>query len=441
VIIRGAKTIRGRMAMPGDKSISHRAALTAALADGTSSIRNFSTSADCTATLSCVAALGVAIEGDNTALAINGAGIDGLRESSGPLDCGNSGTTMRLLAGILAGQDFKSTLTGDESLRSRPMQRIIEPLQMMGARISSRDGRAPLVIHGHRKLNAISYELLVASAQVKSCILLAGLSTTGRTEVIENEITRDHTERILRSFGVQIETGDAEHKGKNARFAAVTGPARLSPHNVSIPGDISSAAYFIAAAALLPGSSLEVSDVGVNPTRVLFLEQLRALGLDVEITKVQEDSNEPVGEIRVRGSAGHNSSSQTDSPLMIRGLIIPQLIDELPLLAVVGSQIKGGIEIRNAAELRVKESDRIAATAQNLRAMGAEVVEFDDGLRVGGEARLRGAKVDPRGDHRIAMAFTVAALLAEGETEITDSECVAVSFPEFFELLESVVER
>jgi 3-phosphoshikimate 1-carboxyvinyltransferase len=441
VIIRGAKTIRGRMAMPGDKSISHRAALTAALADGTSSIRNFSTSADCTATLSCLAALGVAIEGDNTALAINGAGIDGLRESSGPLDCGNSGTTMRLLAGILAGQDFKSTLTGDESLRSRPMQRIIEPLQMMGARISSRDGRAPLVIHGHRKLNAISYELLVASAQVKSCILLAGLSTTGRTEVIENEITRDHTERILRSFGVQIETGDAEHKGKNARFAAVTGPARLSPHNVSIPGDISSAAYFIAAAALLPGSSLEVSDVGVNPTRVLFLEQLRALGLDVEITKVQEDSNEPVGEIRVRGSAGHNSPSQSDSPLMIRGLIVPQLIDELPLLAVVGSQIKGGIEIRNATELRVKESDRIAATAQNLRAMGAEVVEFDDGLRVGGEARLRGAKVDPRGDHRIAMAFTVAALLAEGETEITDSECVAVSFPEFFELLESVVER
>ncbi len=427
--------------MPGDKSISHRAALTAALADGTSSIRNFSTSADCTATLSCLAALGVAIEGDNTALAINGAGIDGLRESSGPLDCGNSGTTMRLLAGILAGQDFKSTLTGDESLSSRPMGRIIEPLQMMGARISSRDGRAPLVIHGHRKLNAISYELLVASAQVKSCILLAGLSTTGRTEVIENEITRDHTERILRSFGVQIETGDAEHKGKNARFAAVTGPARLSSHNVSIPGDISSAAYFIAAAALLPGSSLEVSDVGVNPTRVLFLEQLRALGLDVEITKMQEDSNEPVGEIRVRGSAGHNSSSPSDSPLMIRGLIIPQLIDELPLLAVVGSQIKGGIEIRNAAELRVKESDRIAATAQNLRALGAEVVEFDDGLRVGGEARLRGAKVDPRGDHRIAMAFTVAALLAEGETEITDSECVAVSFPEFFELLESVVER
>jgi 3-phosphoshikimate 1-carboxyvinyltransferase len=427
--------------MPGDKSISHRAAMIAALAEGTSSIRNFSTSADCTATLSCLTALGVAIERDNTAVAITGAGIDGLREPAGPLDCGNSGTTMRLLAGILAGQDFKSTLTGDESLRSRPMQRIIEPLQMMGARISSRDGRAPLVIYGHRELNAISYELLVASAQVKSCILLAGLSAAGRTEVIENESTRDHTERMLRSFGVQIETGDAEREGENARVAAVKGPARLSAHNVSIPGDVSSAAYFIAAAALLPGSSLEVSGVGVNPTRVLFLEQLRALGLDVEITNVREDSNEPVGVIRVRGSGGKTSSAQSDSPMMIQGLIVPQLIDELPLLAVVGSQIEGGIEIRDAAELRVKESDRIATTALNLKAMGAEVEEFDDGLRVSGRALLHGAKIDPRGDHRIAMAFTVAALLAEGETEITGSECVAVSFPEFFDLLEEVVER
>ena len=289
------------MVMPGDKSISHRAAMIAALAEGTSSIQNFSTSADCTATLSCLRALGVSIERDADLL-ISGVGIDGLREPSGPLDCGNSGTTMRLLAGILAGQDFKSTLTGDDSLRSRPMQRIIEPLQMMGARISSHAGRAPLVIQGHRELNAISYELLVASAQVKSCILLAGLSTAGRTEVIENEITRDHTERMLRRFGVQVETGDPEREGENARFAAVKGPARLSAQNVSIPGDISSAAYFIAAAALLPGSSLQVSDVGVNPTRVLFLEQLRTLGLDVEITSVSEDGNEPVGVIRVRGS-------------------------------------------------------------------------------------------------------------------------------------------
>jgi 3-phosphoshikimate 1-carboxyvinyltransferase len=429
------------MVMPGDKSISHRAALIAALADGTSSIINFSTSADCAATLSCLKALGVSIDRAGVDLLISGVGIDGLREPSGPLDCSNSGTTMRLLAGILAGQDFKSTLTGDDSLRSRPMQRIIEPLRMMGARISSDDGRAPLVIHGHRELNAISYELLVASAQVKSCILLAGLSAAGRTEVIESEITRDHTERMLRSFGVQIETGDAERVGKNARVAALRGPARLSARDVPIPGDLSSAAYFIAAAALLRGSSLEVRDVGVNPTRVLFLKQLRALGLEVEVDGVREDCNEPVGVIRVRGSEGQTSPAQSDLPMMIQGLIVPQLIDELPLLAVVGSQIEGGIEIRDAAELRVKESDRIATTAQNLRAMGAEVEEFDDGLRVGGGARLRGAKIDPCGDHRIAMAFTVAALLAESETEITDSECVAVSFPEFFDLLESVVER
>lgn len=433
--------------MPGDKSISHRAAMIAALAEGTSRIRNFSTSADCNSTLSCLEALGVTIECDGTNLLISGVGNDGLRTPKAALNCGNSGTTMRLLAGILAGQDFESTLTGDESLLSRPMARIIEPLRMMGASISSHDGRAPLVIHGHKPLNAISYELLVASAQLKSSILLAGLNAVGRTEVIENEVTRDHTERMLREFGVQIESGHAEREGENARFAIVTsvnGLARFQSRDICVPGDISSAAYFIAAAALLSGSSLQVSEVGVNPTRVLFLEQLRALGLDVEITDVREESNEPVGIVRVHGSdrsERQTSSAEFDSPLMIQGLIVPQLIDELPLLAVVGSQIAGGIEIRDAAELRVKESDRIATTAMNLKAMGVEVKEFDDGLRVGGRAQLRGAKIDPRGDHRIAMAFTVAGLLAEGETEILDSECVAVSFPEFFDLLESMVER
>lgn len=412
----------------------------AALAEGTSSIKNFSTSADCNSTLSCLAQLGVSIERNGRDLLITGAGISGLREPKAPLDCGNSGTTMRLLAGILAGQDFKSTLTGDQSLRARPMQRIIEPLRMMGAGISSDDGRAPLNIQGQKGLHPISYELLVASAQVKSCILLAGLSANGRTEVIENETTRDHTERMLRSFGVPIETGDAEREGENARLVAVNGPARLTARKVFVPGDVSSAAYFIAAAALLPGSSMEVSDVGVNPTRILFLKQLRAMRLDVEITDERAENNEPVGTIRVRGSR-KQLSEKPDAPMMIEGSVVPQLIDELPLLAVVGSQIEGGLEIRDAAELRVKESDRIATTAQNLRAMGATVEEFDDGLSVAGPARLHGAPIEPRGDHRIAMAFTVAALLAEGETEINEAECVAVSFPEFFELLESVVER
>jgi 3-phosphoshikimate 1-carboxyvinyltransferase len=440
VIIQPAKKIRGQVQMPGDKSISHRAAMIAALAEGASRIRNFSTSADCNSTLASLERLGVSIAHAGADLLIRGAGVDGLRRPEGPLDCGNSGTTMRLLAGILAGQDFAATLTGDESLRSRPMARIIEPLQMMGATISSNDGRAPLVIHGRRPLHALTYELLVASAQLKSCILLAGLNADGRTQVIENEVTRDHTERMLRGFGVQLESGDAEREGANARFAAVTGPARFQARDISIPGDVSSAAYFIAAAALLPGSTLEVTGVGANPTRVLFLKQLGALGLNVEIIEVREESNEPVGVIRVRGSEKQTSFNRSDSPMMIQGLMVPQLIDELPLLAVVGSQIAGGIEIRDAAELRVKESDRIATTALNLRAMGAGVEEFDDGMRVSGGVRLRGAKIEPRGDHRIAMAFTVAGLLAKGETEITGAECVGVSFPEFFELLESVIQ-
>lgn len=426
------------MVVPGDKSISHRAAMIAALAEGTSSIRNFSTSADCAATISCLKELGVKIDRAGAEILITGCGPDGLREPATPLDCANSGTTMRLLAGILAGQDFQSTLTGDPSLCARPMQRIIEPLQMMGANLSSHDGRAPLIIQGRRSLTAISYDLLVASAQVKSCILLAGLNADGRTEVIERQTTRDHTERMMRSFGVQVETGKAERKGENAYFAAVKGPARLTARDVWIPGDVSSAAYFIVAAALLPGSSLEIGTVGLNPTRVPFLDQLSAMGLDVKMIDEREKNDEPVGAIRVQGSRKRLSEG---SGLTISGLLVPQLIDELPLLAVVGSQIEGGIEIRDAAELRVKESDRIAATARNLRAMGAAVAEFEDGLSVDGPVELHGAKIDPRGDHRIAMAFTVAGLIAAGETEIRDSECVAVSFPEFFDLLAAVVER
>ncbi len=422
--------------MPGDKSISHRAAMIAALAEGPSRITNFSTSADCAATLSSLTKLGVSIERDGRELLVQGVGVDGLRASSEPLDCRNSGTTMRLLAGILAGQNFKSTLTGDESLRSRPMARIIEPLRMMGASISSNDGRAPLVIEGHRPLKAINYDLPIASAQVKSCILLAGLSAEGRTAVTEDEPTRDHTERMLRWFGVPLEVRDVE----GTRSVAVDGPARLSARDVSIPGDISSAAYFVAAAALLPDSSLEITNVSVNPTRVMFLEQLQSAGFDVAVSDASEECNEPVGTICVSGSK-LSPASGFESAAPLRGPLIPQLIDELPLLAVVGSQIEGGIEIRDAAELRAKESDRIAATVRNLRAMGAEVEEFEDGLRVAGPTQLRGAAVDPRGDHRIAMAFSVAALIAEGETEIKDAECVAVSFPEFFELLESVVER
>jgi 3-phosphoshikimate 1-carboxyvinyltransferase len=441
VLIQPAKRISGSIRVPGDKSISHRAAMIAAFADGASRITNYSTSADCTATLSCLRQLGVRIEQAGNDLNVYGVGPDGFRAPAAPLDCGNSGTTMRLLAGILAGCDFQSVLTGDESLRSRPMQRIIEPLQMMGAEISSHDGHAPLIICGRKNLKAIDYELLVASAQVKSCILLAGLNAEGETMVIENEATRDHTERMLKWFGANIKTGRPFRERANTRFAAVTGPTKLMAHDISIPGDISSAAFFIAAATLLPGSSLEISEVGLNRTRTGFMAVLNAVGLmeDIEVT---ERANETVGTVQVTGLPQLLPlPDQLGSPLSLSGTIISQLIDELPLLALVGSQIEGGVEIRDAKELRVKESDRISTTVENLRAMGAEVQEFDDGLRVNGPAKLRGARIDPHGDHRIAMAFAVAGLLAEGQTEIAGAECVAVSFPEFFELLESVIER
>ena len=440
MLIRSARSIRGRICVPGDKSISHRAAIIAALAEGPSHITNYSTSADCAATLSCLRQLGVQINQEANQLTIHGVGKSGFRAPGAPLDCGNSGTTMRLLAGILAGQDFESTLTGDESLRSRPMQRIIEPLRMMGAEISSNHGRAPLTIHGHRPLKNIDYELLVASAQVKSCILLAGLNADGETMVIEDEVTRDHTERMLEYFGADSKRGRPFQERANTRFATVAGPATLTARDVSIPGDISSAAFFIAAATLLPGSSLEINAVGLNCTRSAFVTILNAVGF-IEAVDTSESANEPVGTIQVMGLPQLvRLPDDIGSPLTISGAEIPQMIDELPLLAVVGSQIAGGIEIRDARELRVKESDRIATTVENLRAMGAQVEEFDDGLRVSGPAKLRGAKIDPHGDHRIAMTFAVAALLAEGDTEIADADCVAVSFPEFFELLETVTE-
>ena len=438
MIIRPAKRIRGRLNLPGDKSISHRAAIIAAIAHGRSRIKNFSTSEDCVATLRCLRQLGVSIAREGEDVLIDGVGLRGLRTPSQPLDCGNSGTTMRLLAGVLAGQDFKSTLTGDGSLRARPMQRIIEPLQMMGANVSSANGRAPLTIQGG-SLKAIDYELLVASAQVKSCILLSGLNAHGRTKVIEKRITRDHTERMLRWFGTAIETGDGTHEGET--FATVSGQPNLRARDVEVPGDISSAAYFVAAAGLIEGSALEIDSVGLNPTRTLHLDLMKSLGVSFTLKNNVEVNHEPVGDIYVEGSARVYRDTLPDSSLTVPAADIPPMIDELPLLSVVGSQVEGGITIRDADELRFKESDRIAATCAGLQAMGAEVDVFHDGLRVSGPARLHGARIDSHGDHRIAMTFAVAGLLAEGETEIENAECVGVSFPEFFTLLDSVVER
>jgi 3-phosphoshikimate 1-carboxyvinyltransferase len=431
--IQPAARLRGQLSVPGDKSISHRAAIIAALADGASRLSNYSTSQDCASTLSCLQSLGVPIERQENYLTVVGRGRQGLTEASAPLDCGNSGSTMRLLAGVLAAQDFESVLSGDDSLRARPMRRIVEPLTLMGAHLHSNDGHPPLRIDGSKLLNPVRYELPVASAQVKSCILLAALNTAGRTEVVEKlGPTRDHTERMMRWFDVPLDTSEEN-------TIAISGPVEYQGRDVEIPGDISSAAFLIVAAALLPDSNLVVKGVGLNPTRAQIVSLLRSCGFELEVTAETEICNEPRGDISVTGRTRNHGASGRRT--LLNGKLIAPLIDELPLVAVLGSQLADGLEIRDAAELRFKETDRIAATVANLRAMGAAVEEFEDGLSVAGPASLRGARLQSFGDHRIAMAFTIAALLAEGESELEGADCVGISFPEFFPLLDSVVER
>lgn len=425
-----ARRVNGQTRLPGDKSISHRAALIAALARGTSDISNFSTAQDCASTLSCLRDLGVSIEyGDDGKLRISG--TQTLVTPAKPLDCGNSGSTMRILSGLLTGYDLTAELIGDHSLTARPMRRIIEPLELMGAQIDATEGKPPLKIRGTHEPKPITYKLPVASAQVKSAILFAGLNASGRTTVIEPSPTRDHTERLFNGFGVPVITNDD-------LSVTLDGPARFSGGPITIPGDISSAAFFVAAAMLLPRSDLVIEGVGLNPGRAAFLQVLSSWGADISQTDVQMERNEPAGTLQVRGgitaTAAHNHR-------ILSGSLIPSLIDELPMLAVVGTQIPGGIEIRDAGELRHKESDRLAATAHNLRAMGADVEESADGLCISGPTKLRGAMIDSHDDHRIAMAFSVAALIADGETEIRGSESVAVSFPDFFKLLDSLSER
>jgi len=422
-----ASRIKGTIRLPGDKSISHRAALIAGIAEGLSQLQNFSTSRDCQSTLACLQQLGVGVNQSPNNITIEPP--PQLRAPAEPLDCGNSGSTMRMLAGILAGQNFSSELTGDESLSSRPMKRIIEPLEKMGATIQSIRDRPPLRIEGTSQLKPITYELPVASAQVKSCILFAGLNAKGQTTVIEPVVTRDHTERLFNGFGVSIEN--------TGTTVMIDGPARFMGGQMIIPGDISSAAYFVAAAMLLPKSELTIEDVCLNPTRTEFVSLLNRWGGEIQTSITRTDRNEPSGTIKVMTTEVAHSSN---GPLVIDEDIVPSLIDELPLVAVVGSQLSG-VEIRGAAELRVKETDRITATASNLRAMGANVEEFDDGLFVNGPAKLRGAAIDSFGDHRIAMAFSIASLVADGASEISGASCVDISFPEFFDLLHKVVEK
>jgi 3-phosphoshikimate 1-carboxyvinyltransferase len=451
--IQPARRLRGRVRVPGDKSISHRAAIIGALAarGGRSRLTNYSTSADCASTLACLGALGVSFERVGNDVWIEGRGTRWTLDAdapSAPLDCGNSGTTMRLLAGLLAGQPFASTLTGDASLRTRPMQRIIEPLELMGARISSDAGCAPLRIEGRSApLKAIRYALPVASAQVKSCLLLAGLNAGGQTEIVEARgATRDHTERLLSLFGARVQTETTTCEGRaGVPLVSLQTPVSLSARVCDIAGDISSAAFFLAAAALLPDSELTLPAVGLNPTRTEILHTLQKLGANISVTGERTESGEVVGELGVRGGLASTPTATAATTKacanVLRGESIAGLIDELPILCVVGTQIAGGLEIRDASELRVKETDRISAMVENLRAMGADVEEYADGLRVAGRKPLRGARLESFGDHRIVMACAVAALIAEGESELAGADSVAVSFPEFFRVLESVTER
>jgi 3-phosphoshikimate 1-carboxyvinyltransferase len=431
--IHPAKQLTGGVEPPGDKSISHRYAMIAALAEGPSELRHFAAAADCHSTLDCMKALGAEVKVDKDAVLITGHGLRGLKRSHRALDAGNSGTTMRLLAGILAGQEFVSQLTGDASLQRRPMKRVVGPLRQMGADIRARDDNfAPLDIRGGR-LRAIDFKMPMASAQVKSAVLLAGLFAEGETILTEPARTRDHTELALEEFGAPV-----EKSGKTIRIqglGAGNGTAKLPGRALDIPGDLSSAVFFIAAASLFPDSNLLIHNVGLNPTRTAILDVFASMGAALQMLSVRSAHGEIVGDLAVKGASLKGG--------VIAGDQIPLLIDELPMLAALGPYTERGIEIRDAAELRVKESDRISALAENLRRMGATVEERPDGLRVEGRAggKLHGAEIEPHGDHRIAMTFAVAALAANGTTVIRDADCAAVSYPAFYEDLERVAER
>jgi 3-phosphoshikimate 1-carboxyvinyltransferase len=423
-VIRPAKSLNGSVRLPGDKSISHRYAMLGGIAEGTTKLENFSTGADCASTLDCLRALGVEWERKDASVTIRGRGLS-LQPPSAPLNCGNSGSTIRMLSGILAGQEFTSELVGDESLSRRPMARIIKPLEMMGARIvSAADARPPLRLTG-AKLKAIDYKLPVASAQVKTSLLFAGLYADGTTRVEEPIQTRDHGELSLQAFGAQLD--------RRMREVSISGGQTLRAIEATVPGDISSAAFFLCAAALFPDSQLVVPGLLLNPTRARLLDFLIGLGVRISMSDLQEQHGELVGTLQVQGGKLKGARVFREDSAA--------LIDEIPVLAAIAPYTAEGIEIRDARELRVKESDRIASVATNLRLMGAEVEEFDDGLRIPGSQKLHGASLDSFGDHRIAMAFAVSALRAEGETEIKGADSAVISYPEFFDTLAELTQR
>ncbi len=418
-----ARSISGSISLPGDKSISHRYAMIAAIAEGETRISNYSTGADCHSTLACLRGLGIEIEERGTEVLVRGNGLAGLCAPAADLDAGNSGSTIRMLSGILAAQPFRSRIAGDESLSRRPMARIMKPLAEMGAAITAREGQfPPLEIQGAR-LRPIDYTLPVASAQVKTCVLLAGLFAEGVTTVREPVRSRDHTEIALREFGAEISV--------ERQAIALHGRPRLTGRQVRVPSDLSSAAFFMVAALMAPGGALTISGVGLNPTRSRLLDVLAAMGARVKILSVESANGELMGDVLVESSP-------------VRGGIIEKgdtaaLIDEIPVLAVLGAASDEGLTVRDARELRIKETDRIATVAENLRRMGVAVEELPDGLIVPGRQRFRAAELDSFGDHRIAMAFAVAALRADGESVIRSAEAASVSFPEFWETLGAVM--
>ncbi|MCF2641404.1 3-phosphoshikimate 1-carboxyvinyltransferase [Roseburia hominis] len=413
--------LKGEVTIPGDKSISHRSIMFGAIAEGTTEVTHFLEGADCLSTISCFQKMGIEIQRNKDTVLIKGKGLHGLSAPTGILDVGNSGTTTRLISGILAGQPFSSTLNGDASIQTRPMKRIIEPLTQMGADIKSEknNGCAPLIIHGHT-LKGISYQSPVASAQVKSCVLLAGLYADDKTSVTEPVLSRNHTELMLSAFGADITS--------NGTTASILPNPHLTGQKIEVPGDISSAAYFIAAGLLVPNSEILIKNVGINPTRNGILKVAYAMGGKIEELNKRTVSGEPVCDLLVRSSNLHGT--------VIEGDIIPTLIDEIPVIAVMAAFADGTTTIKDAAELKVKETNRIDTVTENLKVMGCDISPTDDGMIINGGKPLHGATIHSYLDHRIAMSFAIAALAAEGETEIIDGECVNISYPGFYQDLE-----
>jgi 3-phosphoshikimate 1-carboxyvinyltransferase len=421
-IVHPTETLMGVVDVPADKSIAHRTALLAALADGRSQIVNYPNSADPRATLSCLARLGVQFEEDEEGiLTVQGVGLEGLQAPSEPLDCGNSGTTMRLMSGILAGQPFDTTLIGDASLSKRPMKRIADPLTEMGASIEMTDGHPPLRIHGSRVLKGLTYTLPMASAQVKSCVLLAGLFASGETTVVEPWPSRDHTERML---GLDVITLEGQ------RHISIQQGKRIPAGTWAVPRDFSAAAFFLVAGSIVPFAELRLPAVGINASRSALLDVLRAMGAAIRVENERTHAGEPIADLYVQSASLRSVN--------VNGDLVPILIDEVPILAVAAAFASGRTEIRDARELRVKETDRIDAMVRNLRALGAEVEEFEDGLAVTGGRPLKGTAVQSFDDHRIAMAMGIAGLRASGETLVEDAACAQVSFPDFWEQLETL---